>query len=60
MKPLRVLFIALLLACAKSVVDLNTRMHAGHWDKADALRQEIEDRGFEIRDSSQGVIIVRK
>lgn len=30
------------------------------WDKADALRQEIEDRGFEIRDSSQGVIIVRK
>jgi len=25
--------LALLLACAKSVVDLNARMHAGHWDK---------------------------
>jgi len=25
---------ALLLACAKSVVKLNQRMHAGHWDKA--------------------------
>ena len=25
---------ALLLACAKSVVKLNERMHAGHWDKA--------------------------
>ena len=26
--------IALLLACAKSVVALDARMHAGHWDKA--------------------------
>ena len=26
--------LALLLACAKSVVKLNERMHAGHWDKA--------------------------
>lgn len=25
---------ALLLACAKSVVQLDARMHAGHWDKA--------------------------
>lgn len=26
--------LALVLACAKSVVRLNERMHAGHWDKA--------------------------
>ena len=26
--------LTLLLACAKSVVALNTRMHSGHWDKA--------------------------
>jgi D-3-phosphoglycerate dehydrogenase / 2-oxoglutarate reductase len=26
--------LAMLLACAKSVVPLNERMHAGHWDKA--------------------------
>ena len=26
--------LALLLACAKSVPQLNERMHAGHWDKA--------------------------
>lgn len=26
--------LALLLACAKSVVELNGRMHQGHWDKA--------------------------
>ena len=26
--------LALLLACAKSVVQLDARMHAGHWDKA--------------------------
>lgn len=25
---------ALMLVCAKSVVELNSRMHAGHWDKA--------------------------
>ena len=29
---------ALLLACAKSVVDLNARMHNGHWDKATHTR----------------------
>lgn len=26
--------LTLLLACAKSVVELNARMHTGHWDKA--------------------------
>jgi len=26
--------LTLLLACAKSVVELNSRMHTGHWDKA--------------------------
>lgn len=26
--------LALMLACAKSVTELNDRMHAGHWDKA--------------------------
>lgn len=26
--------LALMLACAKSVVPLDARMHAGHWDKA--------------------------
>lgn len=30
------------------------------WDKADALRQEIESRGFEIQDSSNGMKIVAK
>jgi len=35
--------IALLLACAKSVVPLNVRMHAGHWDKA--THKSLELRG---------------
>lgn len=35
---------ALLLACAKSVVDLNARMHAGHWDKATHKSVELEGR----------------
>ena len=35
---------ALLLACAKSVVDLNTRMHAGHWDKASHKSIELHGR----------------
>ena len=35
---------ALLLACAKSVVDLNTRMHAGHWDKATHKSIELHGR----------------
>lgn len=34
----------LLLACAKSVVDLNTRMHAGHWDKATHKSIELHGR----------------
>lgn len=35
---------ALLLACAKSVVALNARMHAGHWDKATHKSLELEGR----------------
>jgi D-3-phosphoglycerate dehydrogenase len=35
---------ALLLACAKSVVMLNGRMHAGHWDKATHKSLELEGR----------------
>ncbi|MBL8362476.1 MAG: 3-phosphoglycerate dehydrogenase [Rubrivivax sp.] len=36
--------LALLLACAKSVVQLNERMHAGHWDKAIHKSVELEGR----------------
>ena len=36
--------LALLLACAKSVVALNERMHAGHWDKASHKSVELEGR----------------
>ena len=36
--------LALLLACAKSVVPLNERMHAGHWDKATHKSVELEGR----------------
>jgi D-3-phosphoglycerate dehydrogenase len=36
--------IALLLACAKSVVPLDARMHAGHWDKATHKSVELEGR----------------
>jgi D-3-phosphoglycerate dehydrogenase len=36
--------LALLLACAKSVVGLNERMHAGHWDKATHKSVELEGR----------------
>lgn len=35
---------ALLLACAKSVVSLNARMHAGHWDKATHKSLELNGR----------------
>jgi D-3-phosphoglycerate dehydrogenase len=35
---------ALLLACAKSIVGLNERMHAGHWDKATHKSVELEGR----------------
>lgn len=36
--------LALLLACAKSVVQLNARMHAGHWDKATHKSMELHGR----------------
>ena len=36
--------LALLLACAKSVVMLNERMHRGHWDKATHKSVELEGR----------------
>ena len=36
--------LALLLACAKSVVQLNDRMHAGHWDKATHKSLELGGR----------------
>lgn len=36
--------LALLMACAKSVVSLNQRMHAGHWDKATHKSVELEGR----------------
>lgn len=36
--------LALLLACAKSVVALDRRMHAGHWDKATHKSIELEGR----------------
>lgn len=36
--------LALLLACAKSVVELDRRMHAGHWDKATHKSVELEGR----------------
>lgn len=35
---------ALLLACAKSVVELDARMHAGHWDKATHKSIELAGR----------------
>jgi D-3-phosphoglycerate dehydrogenase / 2-oxoglutarate reductase len=36
--------LALLLACAKSVVPLNERMHAGYWDKATHKSIELHGR----------------
>jgi D-3-phosphoglycerate dehydrogenase len=36
--------LALLLACAKSVVQLNSRMHGGHWDKATHKSIELHGR----------------
>ncbi len=36
--------LALLLACAKSVVHLDARMHAGHWDKATHKSLELGGR----------------
>jgi D-3-phosphoglycerate dehydrogenase / 2-oxoglutarate reductase len=36
--------LALMLACAKSVVHLNERMHAGHWDKSTHKSVELSGR----------------
>ena len=36
--------LALLLACAKSVVELNARMHDGHWDKSTHKSLELGGR----------------
>jgi len=36
--------LALLLACAKSIPQLNERMHAGHWDKATHKSLELGGR----------------
>jgi len=36
--------LALLLACAKSVVRLDARLHAGHWDKATHKSVELSGR----------------
>lgn len=36
--------LAMLLACAKSIVKLNERMHAGHWDKASHKSLELGGR----------------
>lgn len=36
--------LALLLACAKSTIALNQRMHAGFWDKATHKSMELEGR----------------
>lgn len=36
--------LALLLACAKSVVQLDSRMHSGHWDKATYKSLELAGR----------------
>ncbi|MBV8618643.1 MAG: 3-phosphoglycerate dehydrogenase [Curvibacter sp.] len=36
--------LALMLACAKSVVRLNERMHQGHWDKATHKSLELSGR----------------
>ena len=36
--------LALMLACAKSVVQLDQRMRAGHWDKATHKNVELEGR----------------
>ncbi|MFJ4293023.1 NAD(P)-dependent oxidoreductase [Cupriavidus sp. NPDC089707] len=38
--------LALMLACAKSVVQLDARMHAGHWDKA--THKSLELNGLTI------------
>jgi D-3-phosphoglycerate dehydrogenase len=43
-RPVAEQALALLLACAKSVAQLNARMHAGHWDKATHKSVELNGR----------------
>jgi D-3-phosphoglycerate dehydrogenase len=40
--------LALLLACAKSIVALDARMHQGHWDKATHKSVELEGRAVGV------------
>ena len=49
--------LALLLACAKSVPKLNTRMHTGHWDKA--MHKSLELGGRTIGLVGLGAIGLR-
>ncbi|MET3444572.1 D-3-phosphoglycerate dehydrogenase [Variovorax paradoxus] len=49
--------LALLLACAKSVVALDARMHAGHWDKA--MHKSLELGGRTIGLVGLGAIGLR-
>ena len=45
---------ALILACAKSIPQLNDRMHAGHWDKA--THKSLELRGLTLGIAGLGAI----
>lgn len=49
--------LALLLAASKSVIDLNARMHAGHWDKA--THKSLELRGKTVGLVGLGAIGLR-
>lgn len=40
--------LALMLACAKSTIHLNERMHAGHWDKATFKTMELNGKTIGI------------
>lgn len=40
--------LALMLACAKSTIFLNERMHAGHWDKATFKTMELNSKTIGI------------
>ncbi len=49
--------LALLLACAKSIVALDARMHAGHWDKA--IHKSLELHGRTVGVVGLGAIGLR-
>ena len=49
--------LALLLAAAKSVIEMNARMHAGHWDKA--THKSLELRGKTVGLVGLGAIGLR-